>query len=228
MKPLRVMLVLGVALVVSLIAGAYAAGRELPPMTAAQAREFTVRAFTYASSGEGDVEVTGEPREEVFNQEAEEEEAGNDSPGPGGDAIDVWVVPAMVANQPVELYVARRGDRAVKLTDALAAGGFVLNEEQFDRLAEFRLNPSGEEQRQERQGPAVAAGVLVVGVSFLFMVVVVRGRRSGSSGPGGGGTSNRSERRKTKRTKDQDPPVANPAPAPAPTPAAPGPPPASG
>jgi len=213
-KGLRVLLVLGVVLVVSLIAGAYAAGQDSPPLTAAQAREFTQRAFTY--SGVEPVEVSGEPRAEVFDQSQDPESGEGEGTGPG-DPIPVWVVPAQVANQPVELYVARESDRAVRLNDALPGGGFVLNDEQFKRLEEFRLDLAGEELRRQRQGPAVAAVVLVVAVSLLLLVVVVR--RRDRSGSGGGGAPTGSTTGTAAATPAPVVPMAGPAPPPLPTPA---------
>ncbi|CAN5205324.1 hypothetical protein BH24ACT1_BH24ACT1_13260 [soil metagenome] len=183
MKGLRLLIVVGVVLVVSLIAGAYAAGQDAPPLSGPDAREFTVRAFTF--SGVDSVEATGEPRAEVF---IPTDEAGEDRGGQGqtGEPIDVWVVPATVSGQPVELYVARRGDRAVNLDDALPGGGFVLNDEQFARLAEFRLNPASEELRRDRQGPALVAGLLLTLAALLLVVSVLRGRRREEDSPPAG------------------------------------------
>ncbi len=178
MKRLRVFLVLGVVLVVSLIAGTYAASQDAPPMTAGEAREFTRRALLF--SGFPSVEVTSEPRAELFNvgdQPDSEEARGGGDDAEAGPSIPVWVVPATVSNQQIELYVARQGDRAVNLDDALPGGGFVLTEDQFDRLEGFRLDLAGEQLRADRQGPSVAAGVLIVLASLLLLVAVVRGRR---------------------------------------------------
>lgn len=185
MKGLRVLIVLGVVLVVSLIAGAYAAGQDAPPLSGADAQEFTLRAFNF--SGVDSVESTGEPRPEVFvptEQEAEGEDRGEEVET--GEPIEVWVVPVTVSGQPVELYVARRGDRAVNLDDALPGGGFVLTDEQFARLAEFRLDVVGEELREDRAGPALVAGLLI-GLAALFLLVsVLRGRNREDDAPPAG------------------------------------------
>lgn len=180
MKGLRVLIVLGVVLVVSLIAGAYAAGQDAPTLTSEDAREFTVRAFTF--SGVDSLESTGEPRAEPFvPTDQEGEDRGED--GETGEPIDVWVVPTTVSGQPVELYVARQGNRAVNLDDALPGGGFVLTDEQFARLAEFRLDVAGEELREKRQGPALVAGLLMVLAGLLLLVAVLRGRRREEDAP---------------------------------------------
>ena len=182
MKGLRVFLVLGVVLVVSLIAGVYAAGQDAPPISSADAREFTQRAFTF--SGIDSVEVTGEPRAEPFNVTEQQGEGENRVEEAGsGEPIDVWIVPATVSDQPVELYVARRGDRAVNLDDALPGGGYVLSDEQFDRLAQFRLDLAREELQDKRQGPALVAGLLIGLTAVLLLVSVLRGRRRGEDAP---------------------------------------------
>ncbi|HEV2069649.1 MAG TPA: hypothetical protein VGR26_07645 [Acidimicrobiales bacterium] len=182
MKGLRVLVVLGVVLVVSLIAGAYAAGQETRPLSAPEAREFTERAFTF--SGVDSVEVTGEPRSEVFtatDQEGQGENRGEE--GQTREPIEVWVVPATVSGQPVELYVARQGGRAVNLDDALPGGGFVLDDEQFARLAEFRLDLAREDLQEKRQGPALVAGLLIALAAVLLLVSVLRGQRGGEDAP---------------------------------------------
>lgn len=185
MKSLRVLIVLGVVLVVSLIAGAYAAGQEAPPMTGPDAREFTIRALTF--SGFDSVQVTGDPRAELFNvgdqPDGERDAQGGADEADPGPPIPVWVVPATVSDQQIELYVARQSDRAVNLDDALPGGGFVLTEEQFARLESFRLNPASEQLRADRQGPAVAAGVLIVVVALLLIVAKVRGGRGQETSP---------------------------------------------
>ncbi len=185
MKSLRVLIVLGVVLVVSLIAGAYAAGQEAPPMTGPDAREFTIRALTF--SGFDSVEVTGDPRAELFNvgdqPDGERDAQGGADEADPGPPIPVWVVPATVSDQQIELYVARQSDRAVNLDDALPGGGFVLTEEQFARLESFRLNPASEQLRADRQGPAVAAGVLIVVAALLLIVAKVRGGRGQETSP---------------------------------------------
>jgi hypothetical protein len=184
-KSLRVLIVLGVVLVVSLIAGAYAAGQEAPPMTGPDAREFTIRALTF--SGFDSVEVTGDPRAELFNvgdqPDGERDAQGGADEADPGPPIPVWVVPATVSDQQIELYVARQSDRAVNLDDALPGGGFVLTEEQFARLESFRLNPASEQLRTDRQGPAVAAGVLIVVAALLLIVAKVRGGRGQETSP---------------------------------------------
>lgn len=161
MRALRILAVLGVVLVVGLIAGAYAAGQDEPPLTAAEAQTFTRQALT--ASGVQPVEVQGEPRRESFVPEK-------------GRPIPVWVVPAMASGQPLELYVAETGGRAVNLDDALPDGGFVLNEQQFKTLENLRLDVAGDRVQRERQGPAVAATVLVVLVSVALLLAVVTGR----------------------------------------------------
>lgn len=185
MKSLRVLIVLGVVLAVSLIAGAYAAGQEAPPMTGPDAREFTIRALAF--SGFDSVEVTGDPRAELFNAGGQPDgerdaQGGADEVDPG-PPIPVWVVPATVSDQQIELYVARQSDRAVNLDDALPGGGFVLTEEQFARLESFRFNPASEQLRANRQGPAVAAGVLIVVAALLLVVAKVRGGRGQETSP---------------------------------------------
>lgn len=182
MKGLRVLVVLGVVLVVSIIAGVYAAGQEAPPISSADAREFTQRAFTF--SGVDSVEVTGEPRAEVFNVTEQQGEGEDRAEASGsGQPIDVWIVPATVSDQPVELYVARRGDRAVNLDDALPGGGYVLTDEQFDRLAQFRLDLAREELQEKRQGPALVAGLLIALTAVLLLVSALRGRTGGDDAP---------------------------------------------
>ena len=190
MKRLRVLVVLGVVVVVSLIAGAYAAGQDAPPMTGPDAREFTERALTF--SGFDDVEVTGEPRAELFDpgeQAAAPGQAQDRGQGAPGPPIPVWVVPATVSGRQIELYVARQSNRAVNLDDALPGGGFVLNDEQFDRLERFRLDLASQELRRERQGPALVAGLLIVVAAVLLVVAGLRGRRPrGTTPPEGSGT----------------------------------------
>ncbi|MGI9120707.1 MAG: hypothetical protein ACR2G7_11415 [Acidimicrobiales bacterium] len=161
MRALRLLAVLGVVLVVGLIAGAFAAGRDEPALTAAEAQTFTREALT--ASGVRPVEVQGEPRRESFVPEE-------------GRPIPVWVVPAKASGQPLELYVAETGDRAVNLDDALSDGGFVLNEQQFKTLENFRLDVAGDRVQRQRQGPAIAAGVLVVLVAVALLLAVVSGR----------------------------------------------------
>jgi uncharacterized membrane protein YtjA (UPF0391 family) len=186
-KGLRVVIVLGVVLVVSLIAGAYAAGQDAPPMNASDAREFTIRALTF--SGFDGVEVTGEPRAEVFDAAEQPSSDGQDRENrvEAGPPIPVWVVPATVSGQQIELYVAAESDRAVNLDDALPGGGFVLDEEQFKRLERFRLDPAGDQLRADRGGPAVAAGLLIVVVTLLLVVALVRGRRGRDTSAEGSG-----------------------------------------
>jgi hypothetical protein len=189
-KHLRILIVLAVVLVVSLIAGAYAAGRDAPPITGPDAREFTIRALTF--SGFDSVEVTGDPRAELFNAgEQPEGEGEAQSRGDGGEAgppIPVWVVPATVSGQQIELYVARQSNRAVNLDDALPGGGFVLNEEQFQRLENFRLDLAREQLRADRQGPALVAGLLIVVAAALLIFTVLRGRRGSETSPEGSET----------------------------------------
>ncbi len=174
-KGLHVALLVGVVLVVSFIAGAYAAGREVPRLTQAEARTFAVQALN--DTGARPVEVRGEPRSESFTPvPQEEEQAQADQAAPAPDPIDVWIVPLTVSAQPVELYVSQAGGRAVNLDDALPDGGFVLNEEQFDRLERFRLDLAGDRIRAERQGPSLIAGMLIVLVAVALLASVVKGR----------------------------------------------------
>lgn len=170
-RGLRLLALVGVVLVVSLIAGAYAAGREVPRLTAGEASTFAQQAL--ADSGARPVEVNGEPRAEAFTPVQEGEDG---EPVPAPDPIDVWVVPLMVSGQPAELYVAQSGGRAVNLDDALSDGGFVLTEEQFNRLERFRLDLAGDRVRSERRGPVTAAGLLIIVVSVVLVVSVVKGR----------------------------------------------------
>lgn len=187
MKGLRLLVVLGVVVVVSLIAGAYAAGQDAPPMTGPDAKEFTERALTF--SGFDAVEVTGEPRAELFDAGAQAGREGGErqDQAEAGPPIPVWVVPVAVSDRQIELYVARQSNRAVNLDDALPGGGFVLNEEQFQRLERFRLNLAREELREDRQGPALVAGLLIVVSASLLVFSALKGRgrgRTGSSSEG--------------------------------------------
>lgn len=159
MKGLRALALLVVVVVVGLVAGTYAVNQDPPAMTADEARAFTRAALTAVEArnpmvGEGEVRADG------FTPE-------------GSEPIPVWVVPATVSGQPLELYVMRAGDRAVNLDDALPEGGFVLPSDQFAALELFRLDLAGERVRESRQGPALVAGVLIalVGVALLLSVV---------------------------------------------------------
>ncbi|MBW3547643.1 MAG: hypothetical protein KY452_05860 [Actinobacteria bacterium] len=165
---MRVLAVLAVVLLVSLLAGAYASGREQPTMTPDEARVFTRHALE--SSGVRDPKISRRVREETFRPE-------------GGEPIPVYVVPAEVAGFRLELYVQRSGDRAVNLDDAMPDGGFVLNEEQFEKLAEFRFDPAAERVAESRRGPATVAGalVLLVGVALLISVVSRRSETAPSA-----------------------------------------------
>ncbi len=175
MKGIKLVALVGVILVVALIAGAFAAGRDVPQLNAAEARTFAEQALL--DSGARRVEISGEPRAEEFTpvREGEDGEA-----VPASEPIDVWIVPLRVSDQPVELYVAQAGGRAVNLDDALPDGGFVLNEEQFDRLERFRLDLAEDRVSAQRRGPSVVAGLLiaVVGVALLALVVTGRVRAS--------------------------------------------------
>lgn len=168
MRALRVLAVLGVVLVVSLVAGAYAAGKEQPTMTPHEARVFTRAALE--ASGLSDVKISKRVREESFVPEG------------GGEPIPVYVVPAEVSGNRLELYVERTGDRAVNLDDAMPDGGYVLGDEQFKKLEEFRFDPAGERVAESRRGPATVAGalVLVVAVALLISVVGPRSRTAPS------------------------------------------------
>ncbi|MDP9005546.1 MAG: hypothetical protein M3N15_01350 [Actinomycetota bacterium] len=163
MNAVRVLVLVLVVVVVTVVAGSYALSQGPPEMTAEEARVFT-RAALNAIEAQNAV-VEGEVRAETFTPE-------------GGEPIQVWVVPAMVSGQPLELYVMRAGDRAVNLDDALPQGGFVLPEEQFEALERFRLDVAGDRVREARAGPALVAGLLLilVGVSLLARVVTGRAR----------------------------------------------------
>lgn len=164
MKGLRILVVLAVAVVVGVIAGTYAAGQDEPVLTASEARSFTQQALN--SSGGRNVRVApeAEVRDDTFTPE-------------GGEPIPVWIVPATVSGQPVELYVAKTGSRAVNLDDALPDGGFVFGDEEFKKLETFRLDLAAERVQENRRVPALLATVLVVVVGVLLLLVVVTGRR---------------------------------------------------
>ena len=159
---MRVLSVLAVVLVVGLIAYAYARSVEQPTMTPAEARLFTAEALE--ASGVRNFEVGTEVREETFQPE-------------GGEPIPVYVVPADVAGNRLELYVQRDGDQAVNLDDAMPDGGYVLDDEQFEALAEFEFDPARERVAEGRRGPATLAGALVLLVSVALLISVL-GRRS--------------------------------------------------
>ena len=165
MTALRALAVVVVVVVVGLVAGSYALGQDPPELTPDDARTFTRAALTAVEAR--NVVVEGEVRAEDFTPE-------------GGEAIPVWVVPAKVSSQPLELYVMRSGDRAVNLDDALPDGGYILSEEQFSALERFRLDIAGERVRERRQGPAMVAGLLVavMGVGLLVSAVLGRARRA--------------------------------------------------
>ena len=167
MTALRALAVVVVVVVVGIVAGSYAVSQDPPELTAEDARTFTRAALAAVEAR--NVVVEGEVRAEDFTPE-------------GGEAIPVWVVPAKVSTQPLELYVLRAGDRAVNLDDALPDGGFILSEEQFAALERFRLDIAGERVRERRQGPATVAGilVLVVGLGLVVSVVLGRARRPGT------------------------------------------------
>ncbi|HEV2767243.1 MAG TPA: hypothetical protein VGV63_06005 [Acidimicrobiales bacterium] len=165
---MRVLAVLAVVLVVGLIAGAYASGTEKPTMTREEARVFTRQALEF--SGVREPKVGTEVSEETFRPE-------------GSEPVPVYVVPAEVAGFPLKLYVQRNGDQAVNLDDALPDGGFVLTDEQFEKLAEFRFDPAAERVAESRRGPATVAGalVLLVGVALLISVVSRRSKTAPSA-----------------------------------------------
>lgn len=171
MRAVRVLAVLAVVVLVSVVAGAYAAGTEQPTMTLQEARTFTRQALE--ASELRNLKIGGRVRQEAFVPEG------------GGEPIPVWVVPAEVAGNRLELYVQRTGDRAVNLDDAMPDGGFVLSDEQFKKLEEFRYDPARERVLESRRGPATVAGVLVVGVGIVLLVSVSRrgSRAAASSAP---------------------------------------------
>ncbi|MGI8758009.1 MAG: hypothetical protein ACR2K0_01730 [Acidimicrobiales bacterium] len=161
------MVVLAVAAVVGVIAGTYAVSREDPALTASEARSFTQQALN--SSGASNVRVApeAEVRDEKFTPE-------------GGEPIPVWVVPAIVSGQPVELYVAKTGSRAVNLDDALPDGGFVFGEEEFKMLESFRLDLAADRVQESRRTPALIATVLVVVLGVALLLLVLSGRLRGT------------------------------------------------
>lgn len=164
MRSLRALVLLAVVLLVSVVAGAFAAGKEPPTMTPGEAKTFAQEAL--AASGVRNVTVQDDVREESFVPEG------------GAEPIPVYVVPAEVAGNRLELYVQRAGDRAVNLDDAMPDGGFLLDEEQFKRLEEFRFDPAGERVAQSRRGPATVAGILVLVVGGALVVAAVGRRRA--------------------------------------------------
>lgn len=170
MKAVRLLVVVAVVLVVGLVAGSYALSQGAPEMTAEEARLFTRAALNAAEAR--NVVVEGDVRAETFTPE-------------GGEPIPVWVVPAMVSGQPLELYVMRTGDRAVNLDDALPNGGYVLPDEQFEALERYRLDLAGDRVREARSGPALVAGLLVilVAVALLASVVSERARPADAAAP---------------------------------------------
>lgn len=170
MKGIKALALVAVVVVVGLIAGSYAAGREVPRLTAAEAGVFAQQAFTDA--GARRVEIAGEPRAESFTPIRQGDDG---EPVPATEPVDVWVVPVRVSDQPVELYVAQTGGRAVNLDDALPEGGFVLGTEQFDRLERFRLDLAGMRVSAQRRGPAIVAGMLIAVVSVALLASVVTG-----------------------------------------------------
>ena len=161
MKAVRWLALVVVVVLVGLIAGTYAANQDPPELSVEDARMFTRAALSAVEAR--NVMVEGEVRAEDFTPE-------------GGEPIPVWVVPATVAGQPLELYVMRAGERAVNLDDALPDGGFVLSEDQFAALEDFRLDLAGDRERERRQGPALVAGILLVLVSVALLAGVVSGR----------------------------------------------------
>ncbi|MDP8955237.1 MAG: hypothetical protein M3N37_10075 [Actinomycetota bacterium] len=167
MKGVKVLALVGVVVVVCLIAGAYAAGRETPRLSAAEAQVFAQQALI--DSGAREVELRGEPRAEDFAPPPEEGQ-------PRRDPVSVWIVPLTVSDQPIELYVTQTGGRAAYLDDALPDGGFVLNEEQFDRLERFRLDLAGDRVRDERRGPSLVAGLLIALVAAALLASVLTGK----------------------------------------------------
>jgi hypothetical protein len=168
-RTLRVLAVLAVVLLVSVVAGAYAAGKEPPTMTPGEAKAFAAEAL--AAAGVRNATVQDDVREETFVSEGT------------GEPVPVYVVPADVAGNRLELYVQRTGDRAVNLDDAMPDGGFLLNDEQFKQLEEFRFDPAGQRVAESRKGPATVAGLLVtvVGVALLVSAVGRRRARAASS-----------------------------------------------
>lgn len=164
MNALRALVLVVVVVVVGLVAGSYAVSQDLPELTPEDARTFTRAAL--ASVEARNVVVEGEVRPDTFTPE-------------GGEPIPVWVVPAKVSEQPLELYVMRAGERAVNLDDSLPNGGFVLSEEQFKALERFRLDLAGDRVRERRSGPALVAGLLLLVVAVALLVIVVTGRARG-------------------------------------------------
>lgn len=167
---MRIVVLAVVVVVIGLVAGSYAAAQDPPELTPEDARNFTRAALSAVEARNFVVE--GDVRAEEFTPE-------------GGSPIPVWVVPAKVSGQQLELHVMRFGDRAVLLNDALPDGGFVLTPEQFERLERFRLDLAGEQVRERRRAPALVAGLLIllVGVALLVSVAYQRTRPADDPAP---------------------------------------------
>jgi hypothetical protein len=163
-RALRVLAVLAVVLLVGVVAGAYAAGKEPPTMTPGEAKVFAAEAL--AAAGLRNVAVQDDVREDTFVSEGT------------GEPVPVYVVPADVAGNRLELYVQRTGNRAVNLDDAMPDGGFLLNDEQFKQLEEFRFDPAAQRVAADRRGPATLAGVLALVVSGALVLSAVGRRRA--------------------------------------------------
>ncbi len=151
-----------VAGLVALVAGIVVAVVDLtdgdpPALTPPDAVTFTRRALSAA--GVAGAVVDPAPRPGRFTPE-------------GSDPVEVWIVPVDVEGQHIELYVPRRGDRAVNLDDEIAPGQFLLSDGQFDALKRFRLDLHQERLRQRQVVPGAVAGILVLLTgTWLFMTV---------------------------------------------------------
>lgn len=177
--------------VVALVATSFALARKPPAMSATDSVTFARRAL--AAAGVEGADVGRQPRTSVFTLD-------------DGTEVGVWIVPADVRGELVEVYVPRSrtlpcdgsvldrlpgtracpADRAVNLDDEVDDGRFLFTEDQFAALEDFRLNPALDRQRDRRIGPAVAAGSLVAIVGVALAVGTgrsggVRRRRKGRS-----------------------------------------------
>ena len=148
-----------------MLALALASCTPQPPMSQADAREFTRRALTEAGFSNVGVEL-------------EVTRGSYQSPDPRFQhqkPIDVMATRALVPGGSVELFVERDGDRAVFVRDTADSGGRLLTDDQFSRLARFRYDPATERQRPARRAATLAATVLVVAVATWLLSTVLTG-----------------------------------------------------
>lgn len=135
-----------IAVVVVALLGTLVGGGGRDPMSGDQAVTFTERAFAEA----GVDAVVGEPTAGTF--------------GTGPPAREAWVVPAEVAGRQITLTVDADGDRALNLADGLEDGTNVLDDDQFDALAQFRFDPRQDDTTLVSVvalGAVLAAGLLL-------------------------------------------------------------------